>query len=347
MLFAPMLFITTVFRDATNDAPVWILTVLAVYIFSTKTCNEKEKFLILSLLSSGFITWKVTHISLLILWLAALWLVWQKAKDITIVLTGILLLGLLTLPAILRNILMSGYIIYPVLPVPLGLLDWTVTLETARGANNPTHYGLPMETSKFSMTWIRYFFTEFYHLIDTIIVISSYVLTLVLWIVFRYKSSWNSLNNRILLLTISVSLPFLFFIGTPSLRYGLGVYAVATLFPIGLILKDWRTQIPNKVILIVFLLFAGYRTVKQFNTNCIGVEGIIQPERSITSFTSKSHSNGITYYTPQSTVSLPVCKVKQMDALWGTPYPWHTVREQSYFFNYIENEDPYKGFKPK
>lgn len=112
------------------DVPASTLACAAIIIFLTANKNEDQSLLIVFLLSVGAFLFKISYFPVLLLNLYALYFYFQRKELLTILWMGGIFIIMIA-PFLIRNYLMSGYLVYPYYKIDLFDVVWKVPLEVA------------------------------------------------------------------------------------------------------------------------------------------------------------------------------------------------------------------------
>ena len=248
-----------------NPSPDIISVTLIVY--TVTVFLEEFKFrsnlftlLLLASLASSLITIKL---SILFLFLLPIYSCYKwKWKGILIV----LIIGLLTVtPFIVRNVIQSGYLIYPYPELDIFNYDWEVAENFAKSekdwiksfAIDPK--SKPSEVSKLGIgDWISPWFERQNEKVRWMILL---VLLSPLILLFRKKGEFKGLTEfKILSLVLFMNLLFWFFTA-PNPRFVWGILAVSSSISLGFLTYYIKNERAKQVALyLVFLYFAFFET---------------------------------------------------------------------------------------
>ena len=112
------------------DVPASTLACAAIIIFLTIAKNEDQGLFIVFLLSVGAFLFKISYFPVLLLNLYALYFYFQRKKLWPIVAMAGMFMMMIA-PFLIRNYLMSGYLVYPYYKIDLFDVVWKVPLDVA------------------------------------------------------------------------------------------------------------------------------------------------------------------------------------------------------------------------
>ena len=223
-----------------------------------------------------------------------------------------LLLGMVTvLPYLIRNVILSGWLVYPFPAVDLFSVDWKIPAGAARfDANEIKVYGRGLTDSTLAgqsfLTWFPDWFTALSGLNKLLVGISF--LTVIgtvlwgLWICFRKKRT--QVDNWLLQATCSAC--FLFWLtNAPLIRYGFIFIGLCSAVLLGngyVFLQERVQRFSYPVFLTLLCLFAVWKSVslgRQINADYRNDYWIFQKDYD--NYPVESYeAGGITFYYPPS-----------------------------------------------
>jgi hypothetical protein len=318
----PMLIIKSPISAPTNDIPAWIFTWAGcVFFLDNKTDYYREAWLVPVFLLGGLIGIKITHAAMLLV--PAILLLYGLAdKRYKEVAWAVAILAFLNIPSVLRSIELSGYILFPVLGKQNWLqVPWITPEWWALNANNPAHYGLPVEISKTSWAWVHFWFTQYYKPMEAALMglcAASALYVSVVGLLHIGKRRLQPLE--IVYSAVLVSLAILFFAGSPEPRYGLGFVGIgAFAFAFYTIAELPMSRYFGLAIISVAVMYGGIKLFKS-------VQGSFDPAFLVSPSRVQANFNQVTikgniYYEPRSCQGYTNPTQRTDCDCWNAPFP--------------------------
>jgi hypothetical protein len=226
-----------------TDLPVvlilWVLAVNAIERAGEKQTNLRVEDLILVLSAVYLLTVKLSAAPILLL---AAWVMLRFTRSWRDWFTIAGLSFLILVPWLARNVILSGYLIYPFPAIDLFIFDWKIPLDTARSeqqiilawARNPGEDAslvLSMPVTEWLLAW----FAELTRNQKVMVLAAglSPLLILAEWAWFRFKVRQKFIVPagvfEIYILILAGGLYWLF--SAPDLRFGYGFVVLLFVFP--------------------------------------------------------------------------------------------------------------------
>ena len=206
---------------------------ITAYINFENLKSKKILFITVSLLC---ITLKISTLPILILGLFSIYSSEQLLKAST----QLLFYGcLVVLPWIIRNILLTGYVIYPMAEIDLFSFDWKVPMEMVTETKNwiVSWARIPMKSNSevLALSFSEWFPTWWNsQLLKNKIFLSVAILS-PLFFVIKYLMLKEKINWNFFFLILTSYLSLLLWLNAPDFRFSYGVILFLALLPIGFI----------------------------------------------------------------------------------------------------------------
>jgi hypothetical protein len=211
------------------------------------------------------------------------------------------LLSLIILPWFVRNVVLTGWLVYPMYSIDLFNFDWKVPVSSLKSMNeavtgwarNPGEQYVSaahMDISEWFPSWWHRLIRK-----DKLLLLSSFIFPLVSFIGFLTRKIKIDFHTIVIIFTSFIGVIFWLLLG-PDFRFGKGFIIIASISPIlYLNFKLKLSWFPYKklififlvMIIILFLFFAkkntGYNVIgiAQENSNRIITPQIIEIPKSI------------------------------------------------------------------
>jgi hypothetical protein len=251
---------------------IFVAFVLLSLIFDPKTIEKKQYIFVI--IPFFCFTLKLSVFPILIIGILA---IFKNNNTILLSTKKIIALGsIIILPWIIRNVILSGYILYPIENLDFFSFDWKVPKENVIEIKNWIYsWGrIPMkdyhDVLKLSfMEWFPIWWNA--ALLRNQVFITLAAFAPLNYIVFYFLN--KKANHFIIFLTVSITyLSFLLWLFTaPDIRFSFSFILILALFPI-LIFKDFYNKLkiffnPSLIILLFLTLFLvskdGYKLFRE------------------------------------------------------------------------------------
>jgi hypothetical protein len=281
-LIIPILFI---FKDqlsspSTDIPATMLICVICLYylevIISTNNGKIKPDYTYLAIivtLSSFAITIKLSTLPLMIFiaYILVSKIIERKLSD-SLIFAGLSLV--IFMPWLLRNIILSGYLIYPYPAIDIFNYDWKIPLQSvlqeekgiANYARNPGLIPDEMIDKGFFYwfpAWFKYLITAYKKKIEMMIIASCIILCGVILNIFRnkiIKFDYSVLRKSIIIYVMTFCGLLFWFLTAPDLRLGFGFFIVIAMMVYLPIMNNSNGSV-SKVILLLTCLFLLYYEV--------------------------------------------------------------------------------------
>ncbi len=241
---AMIIYIVTV-RSNISSCGTDIMAMLLLLYISIKWCESMEKktsspnmwcFCCLAAVFAATVKLSAAVSILLVIYPAYLLIKGKEYKKVI----GNLLAGILiVLPFLIRNIIISGYLVYPYAGIDLFDVDWKMdeaVLEMdrqditmfGRGITNSGEYGKPLKE------WLPDWFMAKEWNDKIIIILGIMAIVVVCYKLFRYLQCRN--YNKVVFMAVSIGGLLFWMISAPLMRYG----EVYIFILIAVVLGEWQ-----------------------------------------------------------------------------------------------------------
>jgi hypothetical protein len=257
----------------------WLVAVLWLEMHEEGNATSETHHALLVILPAFALTIKLSTAPLLLFSLLGFWpWVRRKAFRQPLVLTAIVLLVLF--PWVIRNVIISGYVVYPQTLIDLFNVDWKIPLSRAAAEQNGVlgwsrvpgidpAISTKMPFSEWFPLWLARLTTgrtlSFFTAALAPVLVGGGLAFL------RSKKFYNTLVP----LTVAAYAGFLFWLGSaPDFRFGYGFIILLLLIPAYLMIEIIQTRVKRPhtlvfILLAAFTLYQGYFLIKSFNFNGI------------------------------------------------------------------------------
>lgn len=164
----------------------------------------------------------------------------KKGKDILFyVITALVIVS----PWLVRNVIITGYLLYPFPAIDLFSFDYKLDAGAAQyDANEIKVYGRGIydvsRAGESLLIWVPYWFKETLSMLQKLFVLGDFACvigTLIYGITTFVKKKWDRLDQVLVLFMLTGSFFFWFF-GAPMLRYGYAYVLLMAAVPIGVLI---------------------------------------------------------------------------------------------------------------
>lgn len=224
----------------------------------------KKKWLVFLILPMFCITLKLSTLPIIIL---SLIVVFNK-KNVTIFnnIKKFSLFGLLfVLPWLIRNIIISGYILFPVSTIDIFNFDWKVPIENVKSTKDWIYSWarIPFEDSKkvLSMSFFEWFNIWW----NKLLLINKRILILALlspFILLLYSFFKKKEKEKLIPIGIAFIIMSLWLFTAPDIRFSFSVILFLALSPIALINLDKINLFRLKYVLFIFSIYTLFLIFK-------------------------------------------------------------------------------------
>ena len=172
--------------------------------------------------------------------------------------TVVILATIIILPWIIRNVILSGYLVFPFTQIDIFSFDWKIPFENALNHKN---YILSWSRIPYKnwnevlplplKTWVPVWYKSQFFISKVIlnILIINPIIVMYLFLVKR-----QYLNNKLLIFwLISLCGVIFWFLSAPDFRFGYAFIFICSIIPIALIIKIWLKSIFIRYFIVVFL----------------------------------------------------------------------------------------------
>gem|GEM_PF-6126254 len=320
----PMLIIKSPISAPTNDIPAWILTWAGCLFYLDAGAKDyRQNWLVPIILLGGLVGIKITHAAMVLVptFLLLYGLVDKRYKEVGL---GIFFLALLNIPSVLRSVELSGYLLYPVLGKQNWLgLPWIEPDWWTINANNPAHYGLPVDISKTSLVWLQFWFTQYYKPLE-----AALMGLCALSAVFVVGKGVLQLAKRrlqpleVVYVAVLVSFGILFFAGSPEPRYGLGFIGIGAFSLVLYTVAEIPMSRMFAQVLVGLTLLYGAQKLYKAGRQSFDASYALWPSQVHTTFNQKI-AGGHVYYEPTTCVGYTNPTNRTDCDCWNVPFPCH------------------------
>ncbi len=241
-----------------DPAAAWLLFIAWMHLNDTLNKKQPAPALIPLIMIAGFLpTVKLSHALLALP--ALLWSFRQSSPRLKV--ASLLLIAGITLPWILRNLVLSGYPFYPVAWPDILQADWKIPVEDLdfeqklirSWASDPA---LPLDGNQdfFSFSWVSGWLSGLGWF--NLGLLGAWIFSLGLLCIRSYRRflSENSLRSWILCLYASLAI---WFLSAPSLRFVLGILMLSLMIPLKwFVVKYVRIPKITPVVISFYVLLA-------------------------------------------------------------------------------------------
>lgn len=308
--------------DALTTASTDILPSLFIFYLVSKVIlsqsNWHNKYLFLFVVPLSLVTLKLSVAPITLLSLYPIYYLVKK-KEIKTLSTLCLIGFTIIAPWIIRNVIISGYLIYPLSSIDLFNYDWKLPLAVAQleqdyikdyawlefQLNNT--FLLYRYALKFEGIWASNKFNIIISFITTCISFIAYTLPLIVG--YRYiftKKRWNSITNITIITLILIMLVWLF---APSIRFISGTLFASAYLVITILISNARKTSPivGKIVICGFAVIMLGSAAKK-------------------TLTYYAQSKGNTHYTFSSSLYKPY-GIKEQKNIKHTDFTIHKMGE--------------------
>jgi hypothetical protein len=263
-----------------TDLPITIMTWIAIGeaigMLEVRSENSRLITSILWIISVFCFTVKLSSV-ILVMGALVLLLV-QKGEHKTRYLLWNLVFASITLvPWLIRNVIISGYLIYPFPMIDLFRLDWKIPLVNAysdmhaiQNTAKSIDGNIPLSGAVSFFAWVPNWWREL-TLVQHFILISVAITPAILFILWFFKSKFKlpgmGYSNFLIMGFIYLG-TFAWFITAPDLRFGYGfimaafILACASVMLILVRFSSFLGRIIPAFLLVIFSLYIGYVLVR-------------------------------------------------------------------------------------
>ncbi|MBI9051230.1 MAG: hypothetical protein JEZ00_17535 [Anaerolineaceae bacterium] len=334
--------------DIPCDIIIWIILILFLDKKERKDFNvwDKHSWVIL-FLSVFIVTVKVSSAFILIL---PIYLLLQDIKsNKKSVLFAILFSGIYLSLWVLRNIIISGTIIYPLALSQLPWFDWSIPQEQVKQMeyiiqswaikpNTPIQEILSMSFIEKFLTW-REYKPLFFQVIIFLGFLGNIVFfTIDLFICIKNKTNWKTMKSHDLILNIYLLVSLLYwYLNAPDPRFAYGViFAAISIFLVRCIQYVRFSRLSRDFILLFLLLVTAWGTYIFAPWNSIETYLLYPPDTPAFSITKVNLIDGTFIYTPTDG-----------DQCWDAPLPCSPWLEDGLLMRGLSISDGYKIISAK
>jgi len=257
--------------NLSSPSPDFLSTTIPLFIFArmldlsgNEAKSDLKRYIPVLIISIYMLTVKLATIPILILFL---FLFIKHKSELKKTLWLIPVLSLIIIPWLIRNIIISGWLIYPFPSLDLFSFDWKVPLEdvikekesvTGWARNPGTHY---TEAANMTFTdWFPIWWRRSDLFIRLFVVLSLFFPVIVL-IGQLFKKIKIDLYANAVIITSFIGVVFWFFFA-PCWRFGESFILVASMSPLLVLKSNLKLSINPKLIFIAILvLILGHNTM--------------------------------------------------------------------------------------
>lgn len=226
--------------------------------------EDEKPYVFLCLVSVYVITLKLSFVGYAIIILSPL-IAYIKKKNWQQILKNVLICVVIVLPYVVRNVLISGYLIYPYYNIDLFNVDWKMNidvvkrdkLEIATWGRSGTSINQSTETIQI---WFPRWFSQC-TMMEKMLFVLSIVSFVILLIVLAKNIIKKNDIKMCVLITACITNYLLWFTNAPLMRYGISNLVIVITLAVGLNIL----MISDKIIKLLF----GYTSVVYILLNTI------------------------------------------------------------------------------
>lgn len=211
-----------------------IVNILVAYLLLNclfEKDNLEGIYLPLAVLPIFCVTLKLSSAPIVILSLYAYYHL-LKSKEVKSLLFCILLSGIILIPWLIQNVILTGYLIFPFPAIDIFSFDWKVPTEIVDAEKTNTYYWAKGTAGDSLLGWIPQWWQNHLSLMDKII----YILALCSSVIFIFLMRWFNKKPLLFIGCLTAIIGSLFVFATaPALRFSLGFTLSAVfiaLFPL-------------------------------------------------------------------------------------------------------------------
>ncbi len=265
--FLPFFLFRNLLSSPSTDIPAIIATWFIFVLWLEDLENNRElssNWILFLLLPVWIVTIKSSSAGMLLV--AAGFLIAQARKtDKKPLLAGLLVSGLVLLPWLLQNWIMTGYAIFPIKLTAIGNPAWQVPIESINKKFYLEQFGAFAPPSQYSMDWLKTWFSAQNPDSRVIILLAG------IFLIRMPFQKFEGLPKKSLIYLYSIVLiqETLWFFTITEPRYGFGALLFSALILPAIFLQKmvlWKSQLRYFCILVIFAQsFNLFKTARDFS----------------------------------------------------------------------------------
>ncbi len=239
---------------------VWIIIILFVEKIDQKTMDKIDlRFILIWLFSSFLITVKLSAITILILPAYLLFLTLrQKHWKAILVLFSMSLL--VTIPWLIRNVVLTGFLLYPLPVLNIFQVDWKIPMSELNHLNAAIEGWARLGNNNYDqinampfISWVPKWFAQ-KRIYDKLIIVIFFLS--ILRLMFFYLKKYKKISGRrhlfIVVFTIFISL-VLWFLKAPDLRFAYAYMICFIVISLSLVYRNSMINLTPKILKLGFV----------------------------------------------------------------------------------------------
>jgi hypothetical protein len=338
-------FISSPTADIPATLLLWLIVVLSLensngaLSTSGKMMNATDALLIVYIISA--ITIKLIAIPMLLLIVYYCYkLIFAKQWKPLVVLTASCIV--LVIPWLIRNVLLSGYLVFPFSSVDLFTVDWKLPIENVYWHENAVKaFVVDSYTTPGSNNWISNWLLEQSYINTVLLIIiacsmAAYVAIALYHLAKQNRSFFKQNSNLIITIMTLVSGIIFWFIKGPDFRFGYGFIIIFCILSLSLFMRYFLlNNVKYTGWLIIFMCTSSLYFVykNDFKAGKTEFTKPMLPLRQPQQIKQQSMSNGQPFYL-----------VNGAD-IWNAPLPAATEEEYIYIMPALRTKHLKDGFK--
>lgn len=297
------------YNDISSPATDMMPMLILMYIFAewTGLCMTGEKteapFILLCLLGVYDLTVKLSAAMVVLLIAYPLYLIIRK-RSWKQLLYAFLAVIAIVMPFLARNVMTSGYLLYPYASADIFNVDWKAPADTVISeAKMIKLYGRSLDKVDCRELPFRQWVQVWFEYLPFIfrVMLAVFGLSLIPAAVYIFKSIRKRADAAYVLLMADAFVIFLFwFMSAPLIRYGMVFLLLLPCTAAGCIRPEYRKTLAASLVLISFVYFAAMmQNFSAFSSNLV-YPGDYTEYKCVSGTVTSTDGTAVTVYAPES-----------------------------------------------
>ncbi len=241
---AGIYYLCTIFDEMVSPASDYFMVLCAFYLvirfltLAEEGVEDPFPYGLLAMLAVYTVTVKLSAVGLILLALFPLG-IYLKRKEWRPILLFVCTALVISLPFLIRNVILTGWLFYPMTAIDLFSVDWKVPLGTAqsdareikvwgRGYTDVSQYDLPMTG------WVKDWFRGQASLDKIFLLMDLLMIPCILILCVARAAGCRKNGRRLLILVTLLCSTAFWFLNAPLIRYGCVFVYLSAFVPVGM-----------------------------------------------------------------------------------------------------------------
>ncbi len=287
---AGIYYLCTIFDEMVSPASDYFMVLCAFYLvirfltLAEEGVEDPFPYGLLAMLAVYTVTVKLSAVGLILLALFPLG-IYLKRKEWRPILLFVCTALVISLPFLIRNVILTGWLFYPMTAIDLFSVDWKVPLGTAqsdareikvwgRGYTDVAQYDLPMAR------WVKDWFRGQASLDKIFLLMDLLMIPCILILCVARAAGYRKNGKRLLVLVTLLCSTVFWFLNAPLIRYGCVFVYLSAFVPVGMaaeyLLKKEEKKRPKEGKVLHYLCTAAVALFLCYKLLATGKEQAVQ-----------------------------------------------------------------------